>query len=131
MFSFFNKKTHTPPSTQFALPGPWVLSENDQLLEEIGEYTSNKLETMCADFEASKSICKNGDALSISQLSKRLHETKLNMPVENTEDSITDWLIEAYSPEDIADGDEEERIFLEVEAWVEAHRQPYQISKTG
>jgi len=128
MFNFFKRKAHTQPATEVAPLGPWELSEKDKLLEEIGAYTYDKLETLRVDLKARKFIWKNGDALSIDQLAQRLQKAKPNMPVDDIEDSVTDWLGEAYLPDDITDGDEEERVILEVQAWVEAHQQSRQIS---
>lgn len=53
------------------------------------------------------------------------------MPVEDIEDSVTSWLVEAYEPEGIIDGDMEEEAQLKIEAWLEAHEEIRQASEIG
>ncbi len=82
------------------------------------------------DLEHRKFIWKKGKALSIDQVAQRLHTAKPHMPVDDIEDSVTSWLEEAYLPDDITDGDEEERILMQVQGWLEAHEVTRQISES-
>lgn len=50
------------------------------------------------------------------------------MPVEDIEDSVMSWLVEAYEPAGITDGDMEEEAQLKIEAWLEAHEETRQAS---
>ncbi len=130
MFSFFKRKASAESTPTIAPMSPWELSEEDQLLEEIGEYTYAKLEKVGVDLEHRKFIWKKGKALSIDQVAQRLHTAKPHMPVDDIEDSVTSWLEEAYLPDDITDGDEEERILMQVQGWLEAHEVTRQISES-
>ena len=130
MFSFFKRKASAESTPTIAPMSPWELSEEDQLLEEIGEYTYAKLEKVRVDLEHRKFIWKKGKALSIDQVAQRLHTAKPHMPVDDIEDSVTSWLEEAYLPDDITDGDEEERILMQVQGWLEAHEVTRQISES-
>lgn len=131
MFGFFTRKAHadtTPASTPM---NPWELSEDEQLLDQIGEYTYAKLEKMKVDLKHETFKAKDGNALSISQVAQRLHQAKPHMPLHHIEDSVMSWLEEAYEPEGIIDGDMEEAAQLKIEAWLEAHEEARQLSEIG
>ncbi len=51
------------------------------------------------------------------------------MPIQYIEDSVMSWLEEAYMPDDITDGDEEEEAQMKIEAWLEAHEEARQASE--
>ncbi len=130
MFSFFKRKARTEPTPTVSPASMWELSEEDELLDQIGVYTYDKLETLKVDLKRRKFIGKDGKALNIDQIAQRLHKAKPHMPVEDIEDSVMSWLVEAYEPEGITDGDMEEEAQLQVEAWLEVHeetRQPSEI----
>ncbi len=131
MFSFFKRKANTESAPPASSMGMWELSEDEQLLDQIGEYTYAKLEAMKVDLERRKFKSKDGKALSIGQVAQRLHKTKPHMPIQYIEDSVMSWLEEAYMPEDITDGDEEEEAQMKIEAWLEAHEEARQDTETG
>ncbi len=131
MFSFFKRKTRIEPTPTVSSVGMWELSEEDALLDQIGVYTYDKLDTLKVDLKRRKFIWKDGKALSIDQVARRLHKAKSHMPVEDIEDSVMSWLVEAYEPEGITDGDMEEEAQLKIEAWLEAHEETRQTSEIG
>lgn len=131
MFNFFKRKP-SAESTQTTPPlGMWQLSEDEQLLEEIGEYTYDRLERMKVDLKRRKFRDKDGKKYDIGQIAQRLHAAKPNMPTEDIEVSVMSWLEEAYEPEGITDGDQEEQAQLQIEAWLESHEEARQESETG
>jgi hypothetical protein len=129
MFSFFKRKSPTESTPVASSMSPWELSEDEQLLDQIGEYTYAKLKRMKVNLNRRKFKDKEGRALSIGQVAQRLHKAKPHMPLHHIEDSVMSWLEEAYEPEGITDGDMEEEAQLKIEAWLEAHDQARQTSE--
>ncbi len=117
MFSFFKRKER---QTQTPRLGPWELSQDEQLLDQIGEYTYDTLDALKVNLKRRKIIWKDGKALNIDEVAQRLHETQPRMPVSDIEGSVISWLEEAYDPPGITDGDMEEEVQLEIEAWLQA-----------
>lgn len=128
MFSFFKRKATDAVSAASSI-SPWELSEDEQWLDQIGEYTYSKLEGLKVNLKQRKFIWRGGRALDIGQVAKRLHKSRPDMPVDLIEDSVMSWLEEAYEPEGITDGDMEEQAQLDIEAWLEAHDDARQVSE--
>lgn len=128
MFSFFKREATDAVSAASSI-SPWELSEDEQWLDQIGEYTYSKLEGLKVNLKQRKFIWRGGRALDIGQVAKRLHKSRPDMPVDLIEDSVMSWLEEAYEPEGITDGDMEEQAQLEIEAWLEAHDDARQVSE--
>lgn len=78
MFKFFKRKAHTEPTASPA--SVWELSEEDELLDQIGVYTYDKLDTLKVDLERRKFIWKDGKALTIDQVAQRLHKANRTCP---------------------------------------------------
>lgn len=129
MFSFFKRKAHADSTSASTPMCPWELTEDEQLLDQIGEYTYAKLEKMKVDLKLEKFKAKDGKALSIGQVAQQLHQAKPHMPLHHIEDSVMSWLEEAYEPEGITDGDMEEAVQLKIEAWLEAYEETRQTSE--
>lgn len=130
MFGFLKRlllKTDSTPSTV----DPWSLSEDEQLIDDVGVYTYDALEHVKLDIKRHKFIWKGGKKLSIDQVAERLHQAKPDMPLELIENDVMEWLGEASMPEDLADGDEEERWQNQIEAWVDAHTEKRKSSVYG
>lgn len=128
MFSFFKREATDAVSAASSI-SPWELSEDEQWLDQIGEYTYSKLEGLKVNLKQRKFIWRGGRALDIGQVAKRLHKSRPDMPVDLIEDSVMSWLEEAYEPEGITDGDMEEQAQLDIEAWLEAHDDARQVSE--
>ena len=132
MFGFFKRKAHTDSTPVAMEMSPWQMSEEEEeeeeLIDQIGEYTYAKLERMKVDLKGHKFKAKDGKALSIDQVARRLHRAKPHIPLLHIEDSVMSWLEEAYEPEGITDGDMEEEAQMKIETWLEAHEEARQIS---
>ncbi len=100
---------------------PWVLSEEEQLIDDVGVYTYDALERVKVDVKRHKFVWKGGKKLSINQVAERLHQANTDMPLELIEDAVMQWLTEASMPDNLADGDAEDDWIHQTEAWVEAH----------
>lgn len=131
MFGFFKRKTHTESTDTDVPSSPWELSDDEELLDQIGEYTYARLDAQKVNLQRRKFIWKDGKALDIGQVAQRLHKAKPRMPVHHIEDAVMSWLEEAYEPEGIIDGDMEEAAQLKIEAWLEAHEESRVTSEYG
>jgi len=130
MFGFLKRlllQTDSTPSTV----DPWALSEDEQLIDDVGVYTYDALEHVKVDIKRRKFIWNGGKKLSIDEVAVRLHQAKPDMPLELIENDVMEWLGEASMPEDLADGDEEERWQNQIEAWVDSHAEKRESSVYG
>ena len=82
MFSFFKRKAHAESNATVPSISMWELSEEQQLLDQIGDYMYAKLEAMKVDLKRRKFKGKDGKALSIGQVAQRLHKAKPHMPIQ-------------------------------------------------
>lgn len=130
MFGFL-KRLMTHADSRSSTMDPWVLSEDEQLIDDVGVYTYDKMEHVKVDVKRRKFIFKGGKKLSINQVAERLHQANTDMPLELIEDAVMEWLTEASMPDDLADGDAEDQWIHQTEAWVEAHTEKRDTSVYG
>jgi hypothetical protein len=123
MFGFFKRKAQADSTVTSEALGPWGLSEDEALLEQVSEYTYVQLDRLKVDLGNQKFKTKDGEALGIGELAQRLRSGKPDMPLQHIEDSIMSWLEEAFEPEGILDGDMEEAAEMAVAAWLEAYEE--------
>lgn len=123
MFGLFKKKTGLAAEPGVSAAGWMRLSEDEELIDRVDEYTYTKLDRLKVDLEKRVFIWKATEPLTIEQLSQRLHSKNTVMPQELVEASVINWLEEAYMPDDIEDGDEEQAAMDAIEMWIDEYYQ--------
>lgn len=95
-------------------------SPEEREYERISEHTSDLLDTLKVDVKRRKFIWKDGTALSIVELTQRIHDIEPSMPVEVIDECVTHWLEQAYWPEGVSEA-RMEKLQLKIENWIEEH----------
>ena len=119
MFGFFRRKRSDPAS-----PGATMFdeanSQEEREFERVDEHVSELLETMRVDVPRRKLVGKDGVALGIAELARRIHKAEPGMAIDDIEQSVTDWLEQSYCPEGISQA-RMDKLQARIESWVEAH----------
>lgn len=96
-------------------------SPEEQEYERISEHTSDLLDTLKVDVKRRKFIWTDGTALSIAELTQRIHDADPSMAVDEIDACVTNWLEEAYWPEGMSEA-RMEKLQVKIEDWIEAHQ---------
>jgi len=119
MFGWFRRRRPDPGGSGATMFDE-VNSEREREFERVDEHVSELLETLRVDVPRRKLIGKDGAALGIGELARRVHAAEPGMAIDDIEQSVTDWLEQSYCPEGISEA-RMEKLQAKVEAWVEAH----------
>lgn len=95
-------------------------SPEEREYERISEHTSDLLDTLKVDVKRRKFIWRDGTALSIVELTQRIHDAEPSMPVDEIDACVTHWLEEAYWPEGLSE-EKMEKLQIKIEDWIEQH----------
>lgn len=121
MFSFFKRR---PPEADAEPTGPTMFDEanspEERELERVAEHVDELLDTLRVDAERRRFIGKDGVALGITELARRIHAAEPDMALDDIEQSITDWLEQSYCPEGLSQA-RMDRLQAQIEHWIEAH----------
>ena len=126
MFGFFRRRRSDPESAVAAMFDE-ANSEQEREFERVDEHVSQLLETMEVDVPRRKLVGKDGVALGIGELARRIHAAEPDMAIDDIEQSVTDWLEQSYCPEGISEA-RMDKLQAKIEAWVEAH---WRADETG
>ena len=102
-----------------------VDSPEEREYERISEHVSDVLDTLEVDVKHRRFLYKDGSALSIAELTQRVHETDSTMPIDDIDWCITHWLEQSYCPEGISVR-KMEKLQVKIEDWIEAHQREHE-----
>ena len=121
MFGWFRRKRRDTEGS-----GPTMFDEansaREREFERVDEHVSELLDTLRVDVRRRKFIGRDGAALGIGALARRIHATEPGMAIGDIEQSVADWLEQSYCPEGISEA-RMEKLQAKIEDWVEAHWQ--------
>ena len=95
-------------------------SPEEREYERISEHTSELLDTLKVDVKRRKFIWNDGTALSIVELTQRMHDADPSMPINEIDACVTNWLEQAYWPEGFSEK-KMEKLQVKIESWIELH----------
>jgi len=125
MFGFFKRKQ---PPLACGLDGEtWVAmfdeANSPEELEyvRISEHVCDLLDTLQVDIKRQRIIWTDGTALSIAGLCERIRKAEPSMALETIDESVVNWLEQAWCPEDVPEK-QMERLQHKIENWIEVHQ---------
>ena len=98
-----------------------VDSPEEREYERISEHVSGVLDTLKVDVKQRRFICKDGSALSIAELTQRIHENQSTLPIDDIDLCITDWLEDVYCPEGIS-VKQMNKLQIKIQHWIKSHQ---------
>ena len=124
MFGFFKRRkpvTLELDSATIEAMFDEVDSSEERAYGRVSEYTSDLLDTLKVDIKQRRFIWTDGAALSISELTQRIHDAEPSMSVDQIDECITQWLEQAYCPEGIS-ASAMDKLQVKIEEWIETHQ---------
>lgn len=89
-------------------------------LMRVAGHVNELLDTLRVDVERHRFIGKNGVALGIMELVRRIHGAEPDMAVDDIEQNITDYLEQSHCPEGISQA-RMDKLQAQIEDWIEVH----------
>jgi len=120
MFGFFKRKPREVDQQISGAMFDEIDQEHEELMARISDYLDARLERMKVDVRRRRFVTRSGKAMDIGALARSVHNKKPDMPIDDIEQCVIDWLEQSYCPEGLSE-EEMEKQEERVERWIEAH----------
>jgi len=117
MFGLFNRKPREVDQPISGAMFDEIEQEHEELMVRISDYIDGRLGRMKVDVRRRRFVTRSGKAMDIGALARSVHKKKPDMPIDDIEQCVVDWLEQSYCPEGLSE-EETEKLEWRVERWI-------------